>query len=106
MYAQVSRLGYMVPQGFVMLKAARLSAGASVATDGTPQEVTVTMDSSPAYLRGGHIMARRDRARRSTAAMAADPITLVRQPSTKRPQRIPDLLLGISTCLGPSQVDC
>jgi hypothetical protein len=46
-------------------------------TDGTPQEVAVTMDASPAYLRGGHIMARRDRARRSTAAMAADPITLV-----------------------------
>jgi hypothetical protein len=35
------------------------------------------MDSAPAYLRGGHIMARRERARRSTAAMAADPITLV-----------------------------
>jgi hypothetical protein len=35
------------------------------------------MDSSPAYLRGGHIMARRERARRSTAAMAADPVTLV-----------------------------
>jgi hypothetical protein len=48
-----------------------------MATDGTPQEVPVTMDASPAYLRGGHIMARRDRARRSTAAMAADPITLV-----------------------------
>ena len=55
-------------------------AGAPMATDGTPQEVAVTMDASPAYLRGGHIMARRDRARRSTAAMAADPITLVCHP--------------------------
>lgn len=52
-------------------------AGAPVATDGKPQEVAVTMESVPAYLRGGHIMARKERARRSTAAMAADPITLV-----------------------------
>lgn len=49
-----------------------------MATDGKPQEVAVMMESVPAYLRGGHIMARKERARRSTAAMAADPITLVK----------------------------
>ena len=38
----------------------------------------MTMDSVPAYLRGGHIIARKERARRSTAAMHADPVTLVR----------------------------
>lgn len=53
-------------------------AGAPVATDGKVQSVAVTMDSVPAYLRGGHIVARKERARRSTAAMASDPITLVR----------------------------
>lgn len=37
----------------------------------------VTMDRIPIYLRGGYITVRRDRARRSTAAMASDPLTLV-----------------------------
>jgi len=37
----------------------------------------VTLDTVPVYMRGGHIVARRERARRSTAAMQADPLTLV-----------------------------
>lgn len=40
----------------------------------------MTIDSVPVYLRGGSIVPRKERARRSTAAMAADPITLVRRP--------------------------
>ena len=40
-------------------------------------KVAVTMDSVPVYLRGGYIVPRRERPRRSTAAMAADPFTLV-----------------------------
>jgi len=40
-------------------------------------KVPVTMDRIPLYLRGGHITVRRDRPRRSTGAMAADPVTLV-----------------------------
>jgi alpha 1,3-glucosidase len=40
-------------------------------------KVPVTMDRIPLYLRGGHITVRRDRPRRSTAAMAADPVTLL-----------------------------
>lgn len=51
-----------------------------MATDGSPQEVAVTMDSVPVYLRSGSIVPRKERARRSTAAMAADPISLVRRP--------------------------
>ncbi|KAK9816687.1 hypothetical protein WJX72_003707 [[Myrmecia] bisecta] len=37
----------------------------------------VTMDSVPVYYRGGHIVARKERPRRNTAAMANDPFTLV-----------------------------
>ena len=44
---------------------------------GTTVEVPVTLDTVPVYLRGGHIIARRERARRSTAAMHGDPLTLV-----------------------------
>eukprot|EP00208_Stichococcus_sp_RCC1054_P007303 CAMPEP_0206145352 /NCGR_PEP_ID=MMETSP1473-20131121/27104_1 /ASSEMBLY_ACC=CAM_ASM_001109 /TAXON_ID=1461547 /ORGANISM="Stichococcus sp, Strain RCC1054" /LENGTH=887 /DNA_ID=CAMNT_0053541521 /DNA_START=68 /DNA_END=2731 /DNA_ORIENTATION=- len=49
--------------------------GASVAAG--KHEVAVTMEDIPSYLRGGHIVPRRERARRSTAAMHTDPITLV-----------------------------
>lgn len=52
-----------------------LDAGAPVAA-GT-HEVPVTMEEIPAYLRAGHIIPRRERARRSTVAMHSDPITLV-----------------------------
>ena len=44
---------------------------------GSTFEVPVTLDTVPVYLRGGHIIARRERARRSTAAMQGDPLTLV-----------------------------
>jgi hypothetical protein len=36
------------------------------------------------YLRGGTIIPRRERARRSTAAMAGDPITLVRERAARQ----------------------
>ncbi|GFR40498.1 hypothetical protein Agub_g1066 [Astrephomene gubernaculifera] len=39
--------------------------------------VQVTLDAIPVYYRGGHIVPRRERPRRSTAAQAADPLTLV-----------------------------
>jgi len=44
---------------------------------GSALEVPVTLDTVPVYMRGGHIVARRERARRSTAAMQGDPLTLV-----------------------------
>jgi alpha 1,3-glucosidase len=40
----------------------------------------VTMADTPTFVRGGHIIVRRDRSRRSTAAMAADPFTVVVAP--------------------------
>mmetsp|Transcript_27755 Transcript_27755/g.70759 ORF Transcript_27755/g.70759 Transcript_27755/m.70759 type:complete len:905 (-) Transcript_27755:229-2943(-) len=40
-------------------------------------KVTVTPDSIPAYYRGGRIVPRRERPRRSSATQAKDPITLV-----------------------------
>ena len=53
-------------------------------------KVAVTMDTVPVYLRGGYIVPRKERPRRSTAAMAADPLTLVcpppRPPSFHRVQ--------------------
>ena len=44
---------------------------------GSTFETPVTLDTVPVYLRGGHIVPRRERARRSTAAMHGDPLTLV-----------------------------
>lgn len=41
------------------------------------KEVPVTMEDIPVFQRGGHIVPRRQRPRRSTAAMHNDPITLV-----------------------------
>ena len=53
-------------------------------------EVPVTMEEIPTYLRGGHITPRRERARRSTAAMHTDPITLViPYPSLRRKPPLP-----------------
>mmetsp|Transcript_37728 Transcript_37728/g.84060 ORF Transcript_37728/g.84060 Transcript_37728/m.84060 type:complete len:895 (-) Transcript_37728:499-3183(-) len=40
-------------------------------------KVPVTMQTIPAFYRGGHIIPRRERPRRSTATMANDPFTLV-----------------------------
>ena len=48
-------------------------------------DVPVTMDTVPVFLRGGHIVPRRERPRRSTAAAAADPYTLVWPPPTPTP---------------------
>ncbi|MEW5317328.1 MAG: hypothetical protein WDW38_008637 [Sanguina aurantia] len=39
--------------------------------------IPVTMDSIPSYYRGGSVIPRRERPRRSTATMASDPYTLV-----------------------------
>lgn len=39
-------------------------------------QVSVNMESIPVYLRGGHIVPRKERARRSTAQMQKDPFTL------------------------------
>lgn len=39
-------------------------------------QVNVDMESIPVFLRGGHIISRKERARRSTAQMAKDPFTL------------------------------
>lgn len=39
--------------------------------------IGVHMDAIPAFVRGGHVVPRRDRPRRSTAQMAKDPFTLV-----------------------------
>lgn len=39
-------------------------------------QVNVDMESIPVFLRGGHIIPRKERARRSTAQMAKDPFTL------------------------------
>ena len=50
-------------------------SGATVASG--VLEAAVTMDDTPAFVRGGYIIARRDRPRRSTAAMHGDPYTLV-----------------------------
>jgi hypothetical protein len=52
-------------------------------------EVPVTLDTVPVYLRGGHIVPRRERARRSTAAMHGDPLTLVRPASRRNLMRRP-----------------
>jgi alpha 1,3-glucosidase len=40
----------------------------------------VTMADTPTFVRGGYIIVRRDRSRRSTAAMAADPFTVIVAP--------------------------
>ena len=48
-------------------------------------KVAVTMDTVPVYLRGGYIVPRKERPRRSTAAMAADPLTLVCPPPAPPP---------------------
>ena len=39
-------------------------------------QVNINMDSIPVFLRGGHIIARKERIRRSSAQMANDPFTL------------------------------
>jgi len=41
------------------------------------QPIKAGMDGIPVYIRGGTVLTRRDRARRSSAAMADDPMTLV-----------------------------
>lgn len=51
-----------------------------VAVGGGAVNVAVTMDTVPVYLRGGYIVPRKERPRRSTAAMDADPLTLVWPP--------------------------
>lgn len=48
-----------------------------VVDGGASFDLPVTMDSVPLYLRGGSIVPRRDRARRSTQQMHGDPVTLV-----------------------------
>ena len=53
------------------------AAGETATGGGSTFDVPVTLDTVPVYLRGGHIIARRERARRSTAAMQGDPLTLV-----------------------------
>ena len=46
----------------------------------TTFEYPVSMADTPTFIRGGHVVVRRDRARRSTVAMAADPFTIVVAP--------------------------
>jgi alpha-glucosidase (family GH31 glycosyl hydrolase) len=48
------------------------------------KEVPVTMEDIPVFQRGGHIVPRRQRPRRSTAAMHNDPITLVSLTATRK----------------------
>ena len=67
-YGTVSEVGQPLPA-----TSAGEVAGGGQSTFGVP----VTLDTVPVYLRGGHIIARRERARRSTAAMHSDPLTLV-----------------------------
>ncbi|CAG9463759.1 unnamed protein product [Pedinophyceae sp. YPF-701] len=47
------------------------------AAAGPLETITVSKKSIPAYLRGGSVLAARERPRRSTAQMAHDPVTLV-----------------------------
>ena len=67
------------------------------------------MEEIPTYLRGGHITPRRERARRSTAAMHTDPITLVipypslrRKPSSPSTSPLPLVCALHSVCALPA----
>merc|ERR1719253_700045 len=42
--------------------------------------VAVTLADTPTFVRGGHVIVRKDRARRSTRAMTHDPFTIVVAP--------------------------
>ena len=46
-------------------------------TEAGNYNIPVTLQTVPVYIRGGEIIARRERTRRSTDAMANDPYTLV-----------------------------
>ncbi|KXZ56930.1 hypothetical protein GPECTOR_1g839 [Gonium pectorale] len=69
----VSSTDVILPAGARWYDAA---TGAAV-TAKNRHRVQVTMDAIPVYYRGGHIVPRRERPRRSTAAQASDPYTLV-----------------------------
>ncbi|KAF8064543.1 PSL5 [Scenedesmus sp. PABB004] len=74
--AGAERVSIVLPEGAVWYEA--LGGGRFVAQRGAaPLDTAVHMESIPVFYRGGHIVPRRERPRRSTATMGSDPFTLV-----------------------------
>lgn len=61
--------------------------------------VKAPLEKMPAYYRGGHIVARRERVRRSSHAMALDPFTFVVALDTKVKKKKKTDQMGYHVCV-------
>uniref|UniRef100_A0A7S0UX36 Glucosidase II subunit alpha n=1 Tax=Polytomella parva TaxID=51329 RepID=A0A7S0UX36_9CHLO len=70
-------LSLKLPSGAVWYSAATGLAMPPLPAQDLPYEIQATMETCPVFYRGGFIVPRRERARRSTTSMVQDPYTLV-----------------------------